>query len=446
MDDSISPTKLPVGHLPYVVNYTYDELFALKKIGGNQEAAFGSYVSSAPEEVDMVDAYWDGGSVYNNTVLKKTFAMKWPSAASSIPTTTPVYMQLSLTTTANGGGYVGKMYRATTTWTEASTSAPTPSADYIDINCPSNNTQYTFDIPLSWYDIWYDGDYDANFGVVVIGTGGEFHSSSGVLGYGTGADGNIVITGTVDIKDVACSAGTYNPEGNIYINATNFTINAGATLTATAWGDGTDNKKGIIYIECQGKFTNNGTIDLAGKGGAGGASSSPGEFPGVGNGKDMGTYGVDEIPVTTWSNLYGSGGRGGGGRSGWSYDGSSAGHVINGMSGGTVSTTWTAGSPGGAGGGALRIRAAAIDNTSGRIKVDGVAAARAGGDRPATGGGGSGGTCFLEARQYVYLGTGCTALGGVTDAYVHADGSYGRIYVVSPIITGTTTPNYKTNS
>jgi len=190
--------------------------------------------------------------------------------------------------------------------------------------------------------------------------------------FGTGKDGNIVVTGVnVDIADVYendnlvgvitkrgvnkglnYGAGTYNPKANqannkaLNIpNCINFTINVGASLSSTAWGAATDDKLGIIWVACLVKFLNLGIINLLGKGaggGAGGGDSGAGTdgvdgkgighgHKGIGNRDDGGcpmpvpgsggqggavgiTYGSSAIPLITWANLYGSGGGGGGGK------------------------------------------------------------------------------------------------------------------------------------
>lgn len=200
---------------------------------------------------------------------------------------------------------------------------------------------------------------------------------------------------------------TYDPQSGVYIHANNFTIANGASLTAYART--TTNKQGVIWITCSGTFTNNGTVDLVGKGysgGAGGAggtngSTASGSGPGNGGAYDSrsyptasagagggggghansgstgnngqgasggaggASYGTASIPTTTWANLYGSGGGGGGG--------GSAGTVYivgaNGIVLGSNLITASAGNGGPSGG---YISGAGSAGSVGRIHIEGA--------------------------------------------------------------------------
>lgn len=315
--------------------------------------------------------------------------------------------------------------------------------------------------------------------------------------FGTGADGNItIVSGTVNIEDLYedenvagvttklgvgkglnKGAGTYDPENEAYINAINFTIDSGATLThGTAYGAGASNKNGIIWIACTGSFTNEGTIDmdaLGASGGAGGAGhpssaatggTGEGSGGGVGGtgGRDVGgpgtggaggsSYGSAPIPITTWADLYGSGGGGGGGGSNNEAGGGGggAGHITSGVNGsnGASDSGGAAGAAGGSGGGAIRIFANLLVTSSGDITCDGAVGSNAAGGFPNGGGGGGGsaGTVYLETLSGATLGTDkitCSAGAGGTSAGgggAGGAGKQGRIHIEGTYTGSTSDP------
>ena len=311
--------------------------------------------------------------------------------------------------------------------------------------------------------------------------------------YGDGRDGVITITsGSVDIQalyetsgevlgattkngadqGLGYGLGTYDPENGAFIQATDFTIDLEATLThGTAYGDGSSNKNGIVYIGCIGTFTNNGTIDvdeLGGAGGAGGAILAP--FTGgtgIGSGGGAGgyylaptynfsrggaagiAYGTTLIPKTTWADLYGSGGGGGsashtnavdGGAGGGGGGSANAGTAGN--NGSSIPTGQAIGKAGGAGGGSIRIYATKFITDSGAITANGANGVTGTADTLGGGGGGSGGTVYIETISGT-IGTNlitCTeGAGGVaaSGGGVGGAGSVGRIHIAGAY-TGTT--------
>lgn len=258
--------------------------------------------------------------------------------------------------------------------------------------------------------------------------------------FGTGADGAIIISsGTVNIdelyendvvtgvitkrgvdKGLNHGAGTYDPENGKYINSTSFRILSGTTLThSTAYGDGADNSNGILWVACISLFNSKGAIDMGAKGHAGGAakacsagatvSGNDGSGPGYGH---KGTHtsttydsaggtscGNSAIPITTWADIYGSGG------------GSGGMHVDAAFESGTTGV-------GGVGGGAIRIYAPTVNIKDGAISCSGgngtVGSAS---DWPDTtgggGGGGAGGAVYIEAYHAIVGTDTITALGGI---------------------------------
>lgn len=314
--------------------------------------------------------------------------------------------------------------------------------------------------------------------------------------YGDASDGDITIeSGTINIKslyenDVLAGVTTYRGAGkglnhgaNSYapqygrcIQAENFTINSGATLTTTAWGTGASNTNGIVWIACKGTFTNNGTINLnalGGKGGGGGSSglmstngsNGTGAGGGIGGGESTipaggrDPYGSADIDISGWNYIYGSGGGGGagtlteiGGGGGYKYGnggsgGSNAAATLPaGVGGDSILSSSDDGGNGGNGGGAVRVCAVIFINT-GTISCNG---SNGGGDSSTYGGGGgggSGGTVYIESSD-CSLGTGtitCTGGSGGNSkgAGKGSAGSVGRIAVRSPLIAGdTSSPSY----
>lgn len=307
--------------------------------------------------------------------------------------------------------------------------------------------------------------------------------------FGDGSDGDIIITGSVNIislyeddnvagvitdrgtnKGLNHGAGEYYPRNRKYIMARNFKINLGASLTVTQW-NGSDSRLGVVWIACTEAFTNNGTINLNNKGGSGGAGHSyesgktlpskagNGTGPGGGDGAGGSTspvadgisaYGTADISITTWNHIYGSGGGGGSAVYGtgtvgfYGIGGSGGSNATDSNDGGFDTITCSPGgngNVGGAGGGAVRIYAVNFSNT-GTISCDG---GNGGGTYDAgAGGGGSGGTIYIEStvcdigtnlltcRQ----GYGGASSNGPGDG---SNGSVGRIAIKSPVITGSTT-------
>lgn len=254
--------------------------------------------------------------------------------------------------------------------------------------------------------------------------------------FGTGVDGNIVVTGTnVSIKDiyekdivigVTTKRGvdkglnygidTYNPKNNKYPQCISFTIEVGATLITSPWqrpfssysppaGVARDDSNGIVWISCV-FFKNKGIIDVDFMGGGGGRNEHTaygGNGAGFGGGLGNSgwnpvnggpSYGENIISTLNWEYIYGSGG---GATRRMKYDGSRGGH----------------------GGGAVRIYAIFLDNSIGKIYSRGEQgdSGASTGDKSAGcsggGGGGSGGTVYLESLNRIELGlNGVLALGG----------------------------------
>lgn len=229
--------------------------------------------------------------------------------------------------------------------------------------------------------------------------------------YGKGSDGNIIVySGTVNIdkiyeddvvagvrtkrgagKGLNHGAGTYDPQNGAYISAVSFIVETGASLShSTSMGTGGSNKNGIIWIGCIGNTAIRGAIMGAGKGFRGGIDETTGSGPGGGpwNAQPpVAIYGDANIGLTTWINIYGSGGGGGNG-----------------------------GSPiadGGAGGCAIRIYSALLDVSNGNIISNGDNGQSGGPPMGGGGAGGSGGSIYIETLVGATLGTNrMTCLGG----------------------------------
>jgi hypothetical protein len=324
------------------------------------------------------------------------------------------------------------------------------------------------------------------------------------LQYGEGEDGTIIIhSGTHKISDIYeklddpvnigvetkngmnkglnYPSGSFAPEQGNYIKAVNFIIKQNAILTNEAYGDGSDNNKGIIWIACTGYFHNEGLIDLTGKGFQGVGSGANGTNPGLngfGAGSGYGAegghsptvnggaggviYGESTIRITVWEYLYGSsGGAGGGGKH---YAGGGAGgggHATTGQNGNNGPGDYfsngnnQSGSGSGAGGGAVRIYAVkfkllptTFDN--GKIFVNGENAPVTPSSKGGSGGGGSGGTVYIETFDAEIGTNNISSTGGYggngnPHGGAGGDGSVGRIAIKVPdgvTITGQTTPNY----
>lgn len=326
------------------------------------------------------------------------------------------------------------------------------------------------------------------------------------LQFGDGSDGNITVTGSVYIADLYedddvtgvityrgvnkglnHGAGEYSPQNRRFIKAINFIIESSATLTATAW-NGSDNRLGVVWIACSGTFTNHGTINLNGCGGAGGSGSNDentigywykkaenGKGPGGGEGAGSAidnvvvdsdplaygrsSYGTADINLATWNHIYGSGGGGGSGV--WKATLGSRYYGLGGSGGSNAEATTDGGGQtqgstgeddggaGGNGGGAVRIYAAFFENT-GTISCNGNNGGIGNDDHEAGGGGGgSGGTIYFESFE-CDISTGSITCTGGTGGSGGASGptgdgsagSVGRIAIKSPVITGTTNPGY----
>lgn len=312
--------------------------------------------------------------------------------------------------------------------------------------------------------------------------------------YGDGSDGNITITGVnVDIiklyeddnvagvitdrgtgKGLNHGAGEYYPRNRKFIMARNFTINSGASLTATQW-NGADSRLGVVWIACTGLFTNSGTINLAGCGGAGGYRSQDesdlgwyykkaGNGTGPGGGEGAGcvnkddnpsalgqhAYGTADISLSTWNNIYGSGGGGGSGTwksssfvINYGLGGSGGSNAQDSLAGGSTITPGadtSYGGSGGNGGGAARIYAVDFINT-GTISCNGNTGSNGG--HGGGGGGGSGGTIYIGATECNISAGSITCTGGTggtsSGPGSGSAGSVGRIAIKSPSITGSTT-------
>jgi len=337
--------------------------------------------------------------------------------------------------------------------------------------------------------------------------------------YSEGRDGNIIVTGTnVNIADIynndnvtgvithrgsnkglnysngnPTGENAYNPQANQFENrglnipnCLNFTINSGASLIASSW-NGTDNRKGVIWIAAIQQIYIAGTINVdqlavagasspcyqqqgltgAGVGyGGGGFSGGPG-YGGPTGGTAGASYGDTQISTITWENIYGSsGGSGGathagfcggfpfgGGGGHYSGHGGGGGFRSTGREGYTSSGTNTStdcfwGSHGGAGGGAVRLYAASliIDDSTGLITSDGTFGGSGTGQLQGdyasggAGGGGSGGSIYIETVLGANIGTdkirarggtggGCWNLSPTRYSNAGGYGSEGRVHI-----------------
>jgi len=420
-----SKDDLAPGELQEISNFTFDELGGLKKILGNSIVTNGVVTDneSQPDDDTAVDCYWDDdGDVQNDSFLKRDYlALKFPDAFFSGLANTILNASLYLYTVTEDV-YNGTLYQNTADFTETSEDPPAyDNSSSVSVSASGASTEHILSLPTSWITDMVS----TNYGMQVVATAdpdGYFYSSVGLgAQYGDGSDGAITITsGTVNIdaiyedddvtgvttnrgvnKGLNNGSGTYDPENDAYIQATDFTISSGATLThSTAYGDGTSNKNGIIWIGCTGTFTNNGTIDMDALGATGGdggttaisqADAGDGSGGGGGGNRNSGvagvggtSYGESDIPTTTWSDLYGSGGGGGGGA-------------------GTGSSDATGGD-GGNGGGAIRIYAATFNTVNGIISSNGEVGEN--GEQPdkginssGGGGGGAGGCIYIETLE-----------------------------------------------
>jgi len=298
--------------------------------------------------------------------------------------------------------------------------------------------------------------------------------------YGTGMDKAIIVSsGTINIKDIYelddltgvttwrgtnkglnYGVGTYDPKNSSYINATSFTVNNGAIIIADAWADGTDDRKGVVWVMCTETFTNAGNFNMANLGGSGGTPSQNGVGSGGGGGGEYScdhipqggvggsSYGTTDISISTWADIYGSGGGGGAPRCEGHYEGAGGGGGGGRNAGVTGDNGFTIIGPGGAsgswgrvGGGAIRIYARIFRNT-GTMTVNGQDGTFQG---IAGHGGGGGGTIFIKTADGDIGINKLTAKGGIGGWSVPTGikggaGSVGRIHVEGRYIGSTNEP------
>jgi hypothetical protein len=291
---------------------------------------------------------------------------------------------------------------------------------------------------------------------------------------------NDVVTGVTTKrgadKGLNLGAGSYDPENGAFIDCIDFTISSGATLThGTAMGTGASNKNGIVFIGCLRKFTNEGTVnvdELGYEGGdpfnSGSGQADNGLGPGGGEGgyryspynggAGGSSYGSSDIPLTTWSHLYGSGGGGGVRGATATAPGGAGGGGGHAASGSAGENNYAAASvvignayDGGWGGGAVRIYAQIVDNSSGTISADGEYPQSDCADQHSQPGSGAGGTVYIATKGIATLGTdNVTAVGGASwprcgvapNEYCTAGGagSVGRIHVEGDYTGSTSSP------
>lgn len=191
-------------------------------------------------------------------------------------------------------------------------------------------------------------------------------------------------------------------------NYTDVTIDSGITLTANAW-NGT--KGGVLLFKANGTVTNNGTMDMSGKGYRGGNTAINGEsYAGLSLSGFGGGGGGVRTSSGCWSYSGGGGGGGGGygslgatGQAGPAGSGGQGGVVFGvprlvvksffgGAGGGGGEGACGGGGTGGNSGGIINILANSFDN-NGDIKSNGLNGTTSGGGG---GGGGAGGSVSLS--------------------------------------------------
>jgi hypothetical protein len=256
--------------------------------------------------------------------------------------------------------------------------------------------------------------------------------------FGDGADGAVTLDGsttpTMPNGSFLSRAGSvYTLTSDVY--ATDFTVNAGATLNTANY-----------RVFCTGTFTNNGTVqNNAANGNADGsapaatgstsASLAPGPAGGVGN---TGAGATGNNGAATYASASAGGGNGGAGGTGSSGAGGATGFVAQGNTrrlrnpvvamSATITTgalRWHGGSPSGGGGGGDGTNKGGSGGSGGGLIVvvaktivnGGVISATGGaGGTPTTGncggGGGGGGGVIYLASQSAWTNTGTTAVTG----------------------------------
>lgn len=256
--------------------------------------------------------------------------------------------------------------------------------------------------------------------------------------FGTGKDGEIIIRSgyTINIKELYendnltgvkthrgenkglnyGSTGTlYTPKnnqinnnGSNVINAVSFLIESGATLISNGvyqdYYNALNENNGIIWISTISSFECYGDIDLTNivGGGAKGPWTSDtgyGAGPGIGYGASHSgpgyggeSYGTQDLDMTTWSHIFGSGGS-------------------------SARDERYSGGVGGYGAGALRIYAASkiyFDNSANVYCNGQIGGSGASSDAGASGAGGagSGGSVFLESLGNVNIGSSVINVNG----------------------------------
>ncbi len=297
------------------------------------------------------------------------------------------------------------------------------------------------------------------------------------LHYGDGKDGDItILTGnTVNISELYNNdvvtgvitwrgtnkglnhsgldpSDTYSPSDGRFVQAKNFIIQSTAVLSEIAWGNGTDNANGIVWIGVTKTFTIQGSIDMNGKGGAIGVGLGAGRDGNPGYnasgffcawmGNPAGGVGGNsytaiensiwpfENPNTVWASIYGSGG--GYGKNGVS-SGGSCGFGSTGGNGGN----------GGLGGGAIHIVAfkfeisknstISVNGTNGENGTNGINGNRYGTTAGSGGGagghissGGNGG--YGGGNNHYNCDSDCSWIGG-SGGGGGGGGSAGTIYI-----------------
>jgi hypothetical protein len=301
--------------------------------------------------------------------------------------------------------------------------------------------------------------------------------------FGDGSDGAItIVSGTVNIDDIYNNETVegiitvrgenkglnygwekYDPENGYLIQATTFIINEGATLThSKSYATGTNNKYGIMFISCKNSFTNNGIINMNGKGYQGGTQV-------VGNGEYReikGGYGGGAIRIlspildTSNGNIYCNGTAGsngwnnassvsyrfGDGTNGYGTGGGYGGIQELSGGGGAGHTNIGSSATGGGGAGGLSYGESTIPlSTWSYLYGSGggggtYAAVKPEASAHAGSGGGSGGTIYLKTNNGSIGTDKITAnfgTGGVYSGANGGNGSVGRIHIEGSY-TGTT--------
>lgn len=478
-NDLLAADNRPASHLQELKNATFTELGAITSINGNQvEPLPASIYSSAPDgdATDASSCYWDSNGKLNADTLYlfgTHIGIKFPMGAFTGLTADEVILNLTLGSFETTS-FSGNLYLATSEWDNTTAVHPTYNTDtFVPIFLSNPGETKPITIPNEWLTTLNANEMGF---VIVTDTGitAGIESFSITYGFGTGADGDITVSSpNTNVKNLT---GTYDPQGNFVINAKNITIISGASLIVEALGTGT----GIVYLNCQGKFINYGTVQSYGYTtglGSGGAPVHGRTTPGVGGV----SYGVNTVPnfdttisSSEWILKFGSGGASGTtGLTGYDSEsmdrwavgaagGGGGGHSLpgsNGLDGQGWSTCGSrgegGGGAGGTGGGIIVIRASSIEN-SGIITSSGGAGGGGGSTGDGAGGGGGGGgsagTIYLEATDTCFSSGSITAIGGVGGGGGYAQtgsnggsggaGSVGRIFIRAKKTIASSNPSY----